>query len=624
MRKKKLLFWDLLNVGHSASVKEIDIAYQGLYRNKLRERSNVRFAWKILRDPFFSSSYSFYKSKKVMIEAGFFDDKIEPDDTYFQFLNPYWLTTPTIKIQKNLEKLKNKRKHNLPLVVLLTTGGFSPIHNGHLSMMEIAKKELEKNGRIVVGGYISPSHDEYVLNKYQEKLLIPSSHYLYLCQKVIEKSSWLMVDSWESKFNKFPITYTEVMSRLSNYLNTHFGKKFPVEVVYVFGSDNANFAKAFIGNGTCVCVERPGYEENMDKVKGLVEIKNNKNIFFVKDKTSKNISSRLIRNKNISDFQFSSKDLFKQWKINITEKINSKMESYTYCIRNDFDYGVKPWISLEKSQALEKAGNTFKIGLKKIFKEGFRNPNLPDLPSDIFIYFIDLNKQQEWVNELSTKGKILNLDSCTESKYKINISRLFGISDSQIHATESTIRPGYKDLEVNLRKIPSGKYVFVDDDISSRETIRLLKSILPKRIQITNYVSLLKKSLKFSSALLKHKGRLLDVVDLRDFILGTKDSGLVVLLPNGIIARAPYMLPYVSLASRAKIPYSRELLISLNLWKLNVQFFKDIKQEISLKYASEPFRNLMRYIGFKDEASMVDICNWHISYLENTTNALER
>ena len=68
------------------------------------------------------------------------------------------LTTPVSKLIDFKEKKENP-------VVLLSTGGFDPIHDGHIYMMEFAKEALEKKGYHVIGGYLSPSHESYVSTK---------------------------------------------------------------------------------------------------------------------------------------------------------------------------------------------------------------------------------------------------------------------------------------------------------------------------------------------------------------------------------------------------------------------------------------------------------------------------
>ena len=50
------------------------------------------------------------------------------------------------------------------------------------------------------------------------------------------------------------INYTDVIERLGLYLKRHLNAA--VQVVYVFGGDNAAFTWAFLKKGMCVCVKR--------------------------------------------------------------------------------------------------------------------------------------------------------------------------------------------------------------------------------------------------------------------------------------------------------------------------------------------------------------------------------
>ena len=87
-------------------------------------------------------------------------------------------------------------------------------------------------------------------------------------------------------------------------------------------------------------------------------------------------------------------------------------------------------------------------------------------------------------------------------------------------------------------------------------------------------------------------------------------------LPNHEIARAPYMLPYVCLKSRASIFPSKEMEMSIKLWKMNKKFYQEIGGNISLKETDVGFKKLMNYIGFEDNTSLADICDWHINKLK--------
>ncbi|MDS7278890.1 hypothetical protein NXG15_29760, partial [Klebsiella pneumoniae] len=76
-----------------------------------------------------------------------------------------------------------------------------------------------------------------------------------------------MVDPWEARYLPCAVNYTEVILRLERYLNFHLRVPVPVRVCYVFGGDNAAFARAFLSSGYAVCIERAGYESRITKIK---------------------------------------------------------------------------------------------------------------------------------------------------------------------------------------------------------------------------------------------------------------------------------------------------------------------------------------------------------------------
>jgi nicotinamide mononucleotide adenylyltransferase len=105
-------------------------------------------------------------------------------------------TTDLSIIYSNLNHLKSDKEN----VVLIKTGSMNPIHRSHISNMIRTKEFLEKSYHMnVLGGYISPSHDEYVQSKLSNQF-IPSQHRIAMCQKAIEEENqqhWLSVDKAE-------------------------------------------------------------------------------------------------------------------------------------------------------------------------------------------------------------------------------------------------------------------------------------------------------------------------------------------------------------------------------------------------------------------------------------------
>ena len=151
-----------------------------------------------------------------------------------------------------------------------------------------------------------------------------------------------------------------------------------------------------------------------------------------------------------------------------------------------------------------------------------------------------------------------------------------------------------------------GNYILVDDDSATGKSIREVTSILPEKINIEK-IELLADALK---------EKIFDIVDLRDFIIGVQNGGLVVRLPNHEVARAPYILPYVCLKTRASISPSKEMEMSIKLWEMNKKFYQEIGNTITLRQTDIGFKKLMNYIGFDDNTLLVDICDCHIKKLK--------
>ena len=518
----------------------------------------------------------------------------------------HFLTTPVHKIINNLYSADNK-----PLAVLLSTGGFSPIHKGHLEMMEIAKEEAKINGFAVVGGYISPSHDGYIPKVYKGNRFLKIAHRLALCELAVHESNWLMVDSWEARYNKIPLLYPKVIQHLEKYLDTHLGKLPHIKVIYVFGSDNADFMKTFIHKGICICVRRKGYEVHLKNILSKYHITQNQNIIIsskkIQDYSSGNV--RLGKNPNINK---EVNYLWKLWKKTSDRDTPSSSLNKVYLFRNDIRWAISSWITKDNCQKFKSAMKEFSKGVVNAFDETFKQPLFPDLPQPCKFHLIDTRKQIKIVSELNRNNQLLNLDLITNSKNKLHFSRLYGISDGQCHVKVLIPRPGYDGIKNQQKKIPDGKYVFLDDDIASGETRDMLLKKLPERITVEKSISLLDIFLRQNHI---QKDNMLDICDLRDFMAGTREAGLVVKLPDNKIGRAPYILPYVSLVSRAKVPPSREYRLSLILWKLNAEFHNSLKHAILLRDADQSFRILMKYIGFIENTPMSEICQWHLDKL---------
>ena len=559
MSKQKEYLWNILKANKDFKCSDIDSAY-----NKIENKtSEVTLAWKILRDEYYSEVYKKYLDIDIVVKAGFIIDKLQDMDYY----NLNLLTTP-------VSKLIGREKENQKNVVLLSTGGFDPIHDGHIYMMEFAKEVLEKRGYNVIGGYLSPSHESYVSAKPYYKR--NTFERLEQCQESVKDSDWLMIDPWESVYVKTYINFTDVIQRLEKYLRKHISPN--IQVAYVFGGDNAEFMYCFENKGIGICIEREGYSGKFNEMKE--KLKGENNIFINNKSIVSTYSSRNIR----KDYKYIDPQYTK--------------EDGDYVIRNEGMIPLENYKTNVENQLLEKAHDEFLEQLVDVLKEAFDNK--------LDVKTINMEEQLKKAY-LVLKGKqTISLDTYYRGTYDIETSRLFDISDIQKKYISLIGRIGHDTIKNQIRNIKTGSYILVDDDSATGKTIREVMSNLPERIKIEQIYLL--------ANILTEK--IFDIVDLRDFIIGAKNGGLVVRLPNKEIARSPYMLPYVSLKTRATISATKELKTSIRLWQMNKEFYQKIGGNIKLEQTDIGFKKLMNYIGFDDNTLLVDICDWHIKKLK--------
>ena len=97
------------------------------------------------------------------------------------------------------QKIKDIPSNDKELVVLLSTGSYCPVHKEHLRIFDVVKSELEKEGKCVIGGFMCPSHDDYVSYKMKKagSLHIPGFHRWKLIEMALSDSDWIVADPFE-------------------------------------------------------------------------------------------------------------------------------------------------------------------------------------------------------------------------------------------------------------------------------------------------------------------------------------------------------------------------------------------------------------------------------------------
>ena len=127
--------------------------------------------------------------------------------------------------------------------VLLMTGAMSPIHRGHVEALAHARRTVERHGWRVLGGYVSPSNDNYVGPKSRRNgsAFVDAAGRVHMARLATEDIDWIDVGAWEARVqNRWP-NFTEVIESLDKHLSATFSRgEHDVLVFYVCGADHAS------------------------------------------------------------------------------------------------------------------------------------------------------------------------------------------------------------------------------------------------------------------------------------------------------------------------------------------------------------------------------------------------
>lgn len=576
-------------------------------------QGDLRIAWKLASDPYYWPTFDRYKNIGTVIDAGFYDDGLKPGELN-TYKDPRHITTPLEVIRGNLESLTREGKlHDKPLVVAITTGGFAPVHEGHLAMMESANYALKNKGYNVLGGFMSPDHDSYVAGKGDDARRLTADFRTRLLSMVLEEGSdWLRVDPWTSRYAPSDINFTDVVDRLRTYINSNLDSPIDIKIAYVFGGDNAQFTRAFVGsNDVAVCVARPG-EVKVGELIQKSGLSEEDNILFTRS-TEIDKSSRQVRSGELPAISKLAEDQnWMKWLKGEPRQPVKGDKKPAYLVRDDLSWGTEEWREKVGHETLNAALEKFRNGLTRAIENAFERSRAHGYPETVRVVHLPLENQIKIADDLMAlkPDGIINNDVITGgSRNAIGISRLFDMSGAQLRGKKIIPRNGNKTLKDILGRLPKGTYDFIDDDIATGTTARLIEEELPEGIEFGDIIALSEKAFKELHP--DEEYSFWDIVDARDFLLGSKNGGLVVQLFNGEVGRAPYMLPYTSLASRAQIPPDQEKAFTAEILKLNKRFFRDVWTDLHLKDADPQFKSLMNSIGFKDNMRLTDLSSWH-------------
>jgi nicotinic acid mononucleotide adenylyltransferase len=365
--------------------------------------------WKIRRDPYLAVLAERH-GEGAAFEAGFFLDD-DPEDAPLDDVD--WLCTPLPR-----RAITGERP-----AVLLSTGGFCPVHDGHLAMMESARTAALAAGYDVIGGYLSPGHDDYVRMKCGAAA-IPASERLQLCAAAAARSGWLTVDPWEALYRRVSVNYTDVTARLEAYLRAHVDPR--VVVLYVAGGDNARFGLAFAARGGCVVVARPGADAELARWK-----------------------------QRLGDAPL--------WAPGDSPLASSALREAVW--REPAPRRVV--VRLEDARAVTTLGlGDFPSFQRELLRLLGRHASV----------------RTERLRARDEGPAVISLDAMLPARHSLAVSRLFALGGYL--PLGHVARPGAPELASQIAALPEGRYVVRDDDRMTGGTLAAIRALLPPSVEI--------------------------------------------------------------------------------------------------------------------------------------------
>ncbi len=162
------------------------------------------------------------------------------------------------------------------------------------------------------------------------------------------------------------------------------------------------------------------------------------------------------------------------------------------------------------------------------------------------------------------RGEVLSLDAMVPHVHELYLCRRYA-SDG-LTFLDLGPRPGHPALQTQIAALPRTDWILLDDDIHSGATMALVRGALEQAGHtVTREVPLLPPH---------PTGEPREILDSRDFLLGTRSGGLVIEQPGGTFGRLPYLLPFTRPAVRASLPSEADVPVSLALWRANAAFFE--------------------------------------------------
>ena len=537
----------------------------------------------LAREPEYKRLWRWHHDTRLLEQAGFFDDQLSRAQAreVASFCAPgtplpWWSPLPS---QSAWSRASGSGR---PMVALLATGAFAPFHEGHRAMLLAAHRAAQAQGMEVLATYVSPSHDSYVSEKDAgagSRFPAPQRVDALRCALAASQDSPeapMLVDPWEALVAPKALNFTTVIRRLERYLNANRPEGCPpVRVVYVFGADNAGFSMAFEPNESdrpaTICVGRGDHPPSPT------------GLFVPLDLPQS--STRIRRAKEVS------------------LATPRSTPSGTFLIRNEGLWALSHWAQTVPSSALEMAWSRFARGVRLVLEQAFGAGSSGPRPAHF--QWVEVEAQRAQVREWAVSRSVVALDPCVSDLPGVvawPFSRYFAVSDHHARPESRGLRPGHL-----CPRLPESWHSawLVDDDVATGKSM----AAASRAVESMGVMVEAQKQLAPDVDVF-------DVVDLRDFLPGAKEAGLVVQTPSGQRVRVPYMAPFTDLTTRALLPPGQAWQASAKLWRVAGRFFHSLPVELRVSDMWPSAAQALTLQGFEESLALARWCDDMAQVLE--------
>lgn len=176
-------------------------------------------------------------------KAGWFDDGLND-----------WTPQNSVQTPIPIPLLKDLKLGKT--AVILMTGGFCPLHHGHITAMNLAEHRLINLGFQNVICYFSPGHQDYIIYKKGKEALSESDRFMIIEKRIKQNQNWFL--SQYEALQKCSLNYTEVLEWHQWYWKQN---GLDAEWFFLAGADNSSFHQVFKDtNVGFIVANRPGSE----------------------------------------------------------------------------------------------------------------------------------------------------------------------------------------------------------------------------------------------------------------------------------------------------------------------------------------------------------------------------